>query len=109
MYLFTSQKYLTKVSVSEAKKPVDYGGLNISQIIDIILTSLWKLPFRHLPEMVKVIVHDKIFLAFPHPGLAIYKNCIELELNLASTGGKTGLPNARNLHMVYWVCVGEWK
>ncbi|KAL7103913.1 hypothetical protein ACP275_08G210600 [Erythranthe tilingii] len=25
MYFSTSQKYLTKVSVSEAKKPVDYG------------------------------------------------------------------------------------
>ncbi|KAI3456471.1 hypothetical protein Pfo_013134 [Paulownia fortunei] len=40
----------------------------------------------------------KRFLALPHPGLAIYRNCIELELNLASTGDKTGLPNARKLY-----------
>ncbi|KAK4439356.1 hypothetical protein Salat_0270500 [Sesamum alatum] len=40
----------------------------------------------------------KRFLALPHPGLAIYRNCIELELNLASTGEKTGLPKARKLY-----------
>ncbi|KAL7130314.1 hypothetical protein ABFS83_13G125400 [Erythranthe nasuta] len=40
----------------------------------------------------------KRFLALPHPGLALYKNCIELELNLASTGDKTGLPNARKIY-----------
>ncbi|KAH6768801.1 U3 small nucleolar RNA-associated-like protein [Perilla frutescens var. frutescens] len=40
----------------------------------------------------------KRFLALPHPGLAIYRDCIELELNLASTGDKTGLTNARRLY-----------
>ncbi|KAL3820725.1 hypothetical protein ACJIZ3_006630 [Penstemon smallii] len=40
----------------------------------------------------------KRFLALPHPGLAMYRSCIELELNLASTGVKTGLPNARKLY-----------
>ncbi|KAL0398784.1 UNVERIFIED_CONTAM: hypothetical protein Sradi_2221700 [Sesamum radiatum] len=40
----------------------------------------------------------KRFLALPHPGLAIYRNCIEIELNLASTGEKTGLPKARKLY-----------
>ncbi|KAL7088652.1 hypothetical protein ACP275_13G140900 [Erythranthe tilingii] len=40
----------------------------------------------------------KRFLALPHPGLALYKNCIELELNRASTGDKTGLPNARKIY-----------
>ncbi|XP_011096052.1 U3 small nucleolar RNA-associated protein 6 homolog isoform X2 [Sesamum indicum] len=40
----------------------------------------------------------KRFLALPHPGLAMYRNCIELELNLASTGEKTGLPKARKLY-----------
>lgn len=36
-------------------------------------------------------------MALPHPGVAIYRNCIELEINLASTGDKTGLGNARKL------------
>ncbi|KAK6149739.1 hypothetical protein DH2020_017264 [Rehmannia glutinosa] len=40
----------------------------------------------------------KRFLALPHPGLAIFRNCIELESNLASTGDKTGLANARKLY-----------
>ncbi|XP_051125574.1 uncharacterized protein LOC127247659 [Andrographis paniculata] len=37
------------------------------------------------------------FLPLPHPGLALYKTCIELELNLASTGDKTALNIARKL------------
>ncbi|PON35028.1 U3 small nucleolar RNA-associated protein [Parasponia andersonii] len=40
----------------------------------------------------------KRFLALPHPGLAIYRNCIELETNVASVSDKDGLPNARNLY-----------
>ncbi|KAF4372560.1 hypothetical protein F8388_027233 [Cannabis sativa] len=39
----------------------------------------------------------KRFLALPHPGLAIYRNCIDLETNLASVGDKDGLVNARKL------------
>ncbi|XP_057764925.1 uncharacterized protein LOC130985808 [Salvia miltiorrhiza] len=39
----------------------------------------------------------KRFLALPHPGLKIYRDCIELESNLASSGDKTGLTNARKL------------
>lgn len=38
------------------------------------------------------------FLALPRPGLAIYRNCIELESNLASIGNKDGLVNARKLY-----------
>ncbi|KAL6573836.1 hypothetical protein OROHE_001378 [Orobanche hederae] len=40
----------------------------------------------------------KRFLALPHPGLPIFRNCIELEPNLASTGDKRGLANARKLY-----------
>ncbi|KZV16145.1 hypothetical protein F511_13281 [Dorcoceras hygrometricum] len=40
----------------------------------------------------------KRFLALPHPGLAIYRKCIELEMNLASSGEKTALSNARKLY-----------
>ncbi|KAM7525243.1 hypothetical protein LguiA_015145 [Lonicera macranthoides] len=40
----------------------------------------------------------KRFLALPHPGLAIYKNCVELELNLASAGDKDCLVKARKIY-----------
>ncbi|XP_042029719.1 U3 small nucleolar RNA-associated protein 6 homolog [Salvia splendens] len=40
----------------------------------------------------------KRFLALPHPGLQLYRDCIELESNLASAGDKTGLTNARKLY-----------
>ncbi|KAA8515521.1 hypothetical protein F0562_018868 [Nyssa sinensis] len=40
----------------------------------------------------------KRFLALPHPGLAIYRNCIELELNLASAGDKDCLVKVRKLY-----------
>ncbi|TKY53997.1 U3 small nucleolar RNA-associated protein 6-like [Spatholobus suberectus] len=40
----------------------------------------------------------KRFLALPHPGLALYKHCIDLETNLASIGDKDGLINARKLY-----------
>ncbi|KAL3519447.1 hypothetical protein ACH5RR_017596 [Cinchona calisaya] len=36
-------------------------------------------------------------LALPHPGLVLYQNCIELELNLSSAGSKDCLVNARKL------------
>lgn len=38
------------------------------------------------------------FLALPHPGLALYRHCIDLETNLASIGDKSGLVNARKLY-----------
>ncbi|KAK7396513.1 hypothetical protein VNO78_17574 [Psophocarpus tetragonolobus] len=38
------------------------------------------------------------FLALPHPGLALYRHCIDLEKNLASIGDKDGLVNARKLY-----------
>lgn len=41
----------------------------------------------------------KRFLALPRPGLALYRNCIEIELNLASSGGsKVNLVEARKLY-----------
>lgn len=39
----------------------------------------------------------KKFLGLPHPGLAMYQTCIQLESNLASVGDKDGLANARKL------------
>ncbi|KAK7303514.1 hypothetical protein RJT34_14421 [Clitoria ternatea] len=40
----------------------------------------------------------KRFLALPHPGLALYRDCIDLETNLASTGDKDSLINTRKLY-----------
>jgi len=37
----------------------------------------------------------KRFLALPHPGRAIYKSCIDLELNCTSAGDRDGLAGAR--------------
>ncbi|KAH7858849.1 hypothetical protein Vadar_028680 [Vaccinium darrowii] len=37
----------------------------------------------------------KRFLALPHPGRAIYKSCIDLELNRTSAGDRDGLAGAR--------------
>ncbi|KAK9133346.1 hypothetical protein Scep_012874 [Stephania cephalantha] len=40
----------------------------------------------------------KRFLALPHPSLALYRNCIELEANLGSVGENDGIVNARKLY-----------
>ncbi|KAF6175297.1 hypothetical protein GIB67_004923 [Kingdonia uniflora] len=55
----------------------------------------------------------KRFLGAPHPGLAIYRNCIELESNLAFVGDSEGLVNARKLYesavSSYDQDVGLWQ
>ncbi|MCD7471444.1 U3 snoRNP protein [Datura stramonium] len=55
----------------------------------------------------------KRFLALPHPGLSLYRNCIELELNLASSGDKISLGNAQKLFetalKTYDQDVGLWQ
>ncbi|XP_047335042.1 U3 small nucleolar RNA-associated protein 6 homolog [Impatiens glandulifera] len=40
----------------------------------------------------------KRYLGLPHPGLALYNHCIELETNLASAGDKASLKEARKLY-----------
>ncbi|KAH7662036.1 U3 small nucleolar RNA-associated protein 6 [Dioscorea alata] len=40
----------------------------------------------------------KRFLALPHPSLSFFKNCIDLEANLASAGDSDGVANARKLY-----------
>ncbi|KAM5574624.1 hypothetical protein ABKV19_013859 [Rosa sericea] len=40
----------------------------------------------------------KRFIALPHPGLALYRACAELESNLASISDKDSLFNARKLY-----------
>ncbi|CAI8611490.1 unnamed protein product [Vicia faba] len=55
----------------------------------------------------------KRFLALPHPGLALYRKCIELETDLASKGDKDSLANARKLYesalATYDQNVGLWQ
>ncbi|RAL44912.1 unnamed protein product [Cuscuta campestris] len=38
------------------------------------------------------------FMTLPHPGLSIYKNCIQLEMSLVSLGDKDALAIARSLY-----------
>ncbi|XP_028093978.1 U3 small nucleolar RNA-associated protein 6 homolog isoform X2 [Camellia sinensis] len=55
----------------------------------------------------------KRFLALPRPGLALYKNCIELETNLASAGDRDCLLEVRKLYesvlATYEQDVSLWK
>ncbi|XP_058763364.1 uncharacterized protein LOC131636785 [Vicia villosa] len=55
----------------------------------------------------------KRFLALPHPGLALYRKCIELETDLTSKGDKDSLANARKLYesalATYDQNVGLWQ
>lgn len=72
-------------------------------IISNSLQHLWGwwyavLMYSILWSLIYVLGLNFRFLALPHPGLAIYRHCIELESNLASTGDKTGLANARKLY-----------
>ncbi|CAH9079524.1 unnamed protein product [Cuscuta europaea] len=53
------------------------------------------------------------FMALPHPGLSIYKNCIKLEESLVSAGDKGSLANARSLYDSALTAYGQeislWK
>jgi hypothetical protein len=55
---------------------------------------------RNFPNIIFELLYcfNCRFLALPRPGLVIYRNCIELESNLASSGDKDGLVNARKIY-----------
>ncbi|KAI9197765.1 hypothetical protein LWI28_004030 [Acer negundo] len=92
--LFANQKqYFEKlVDISLISVAKDGGGENGFSLPSAIITFvLQKDGIQHAREMYKR------FLALPRPGLALYQNCIELELNLASVGNKDCLANARKL------------
>ncbi|KAL0798352.1 hypothetical protein Bca101_053527 [Brassica carinata] len=66
-------------------------------------------PVFSLASLVLKLVHQakgihsareiyKRFLALPRPGLVLYKDCIEIETNLASQGDKDSLRNVRKLY-----------
>ncbi|XP_015866930.2 uncharacterized protein LOC107404490 [Ziziphus jujuba] len=93
--LFANQKSyfdkLVEISIGSLIKDggIDDGFSLSSAIVNFVLQ---KDGIQQAREMYKR------FLALPRPGLAIYRNCIQLESNLASIGDKDGLVNARRLY-----------
>ncbi|KAJ0017649.1 hypothetical protein Pint_09885 [Pistacia integerrima] len=91
---FANQKHyfekLVEISLISVAKDVgsEYGFSLPSAIINFVLQ---KDGIQHAREMYKR------FLALPRPGLVLYRNCIELESNLASVGDKNSLVNGRKL------------
>lgn len=82
---------LVEISVrSLAKDGGSEHGFSLSAAI--VNFVLQKDGVPHAREMYKR------FIALPHPGLALYRACIELESNLASIGDKDSLVNARKLY-----------
>ncbi|XP_057960911.1 uncharacterized protein LOC131152959 [Malania oleifera] len=92
---FASKKmYFEKLVEISMASLAKHGGseCGFSLSSAIVNFVLQKNGIQHAREMYKR------FLALPHPGLALYRNCIELELNLASIGDKGCLVNARKLY-----------
>ncbi|KAE8670175.1 L-ascorbate oxidase-like protein [Hibiscus syriacus] len=88
------KKYFEKLIELSLRAVAKYGGSEngfslSSAVVNFILQ---KDGLKHAREVYKR------FLALPHPGLALYKNCIELESNLASLGNEDSLENARKLY-----------
>ncbi|KAK7292424.1 hypothetical protein RIF29_08203 [Crotalaria pallida] len=97
---------LVEISViSLARDGGSDNGFSLSSAI--ISCILQKDGIQHARDMYKR------FLALPHPGLALYRNCIDLETNVASIGDKGGLVNARKLYesalATYDQNVGLWQ
>ncbi|KAJ0081930.1 hypothetical protein Patl1_09994 [Pistacia atlantica] len=82
------------LSIFELPKKVKIEALDVGSEYGFSLPSaninfvLQKDGIQHAREMYKR------FLALPRPGLVLYRNCIELESNLASVGDKNSLVNA---------------
>ncbi|OWM85566.1 U3 small nucleolar RNA-associated protein 6 homolog [Punica granatum] len=113
------RKVLTDISVSEAKSLwlmaldlfTDHKHY-LDKFVDIAFISLAKNGgneegFSVSSTMVKFVLEKdgiehareiyKKFLALPRPSLDIYRTCIELELNLTSSGDKKSLAKVRKL------------
>ncbi|PHT37020.1 hypothetical protein CQW23_24720 [Capsicum baccatum] len=108
-YFSTHKKFFHKLveisMISLAKYGGSDDGFSLSAtIVNFVLQSNG---FESARELYKR------FLALPHPGLSLYKNCIELELNLASNGDMISLGNARKLFdtavTTYDHDVGLWQ
>nr|GMD85995.1 U3 small nucleolar RNA-associated protein 6 homolog [Ipomoea batatas] len=83
-------KLIDTAVVLLAKDGGSDGGFSLSSAI--VNYVLQKDGLRSAREMYRR------FIALPHPGLSIYKNCIELELSIVSTGDEGSLANARVLY-----------
>lgn len=85
LFTFIINLYL-KLSVHNEKQLVySYGSRSLCGCSTLEMLSL-------------CLFFNNSFLALPHPGLAIYRNCMQLESNLASIGDKDGLVNVRKLY-----------
>ncbi|MBA0864271.1 hypothetical protein Goshw_001246 [Gossypium schwendimanii] len=93
-FFANQKKSFEKLIELSLKAVAKYGGSEngfslSSAVVNFILQ---KDGLKHAREVYKR------FLALPHPGLALYKNCIELESNLASLGNEDSLVNTRKLY-----------
>ncbi|XP_022716123.1 U3 small nucleolar RNA-associated protein 6 homolog [Durio zibethinus] len=93
-FFVDQKKYFEKLIELSLNSIARYGGSEngfslSSAVVNFILQ---KDGLQHAREMYKR------FLTLPHPGLALYRNCIELESNLASLGDEASLSNARKLY-----------
>ncbi|MCL7041589.1 hypothetical protein MKW94_002180 [Papaver nudicaule] len=112
------QNILSKVAISEAESlwhmAVEFFSNQpkyFKKLVEIFLVFLTKENEGDVPLSSAIVnyVHQKDglqrarevykrFVATPHPSLTLYKNCIELESNLAFGGDKNALSNARKLY-----------
>ncbi|XP_075486834.1 uncharacterized protein LOC142526370 [Primulina tabacum] len=93
-YLANQRHYFDKLVDTAVLLLAKYGGTDCgfslsSTIVNYILQ-------RDGVDRARIMY--KRFLALPHPGLAIYRKCIELEMNLASAGDEVALSNTRKLY-----------
>ncbi|KAE8736232.1 L-ascorbate oxidase-like protein [Hibiscus syriacus] len=93
-FFVNQKKYFEKLIELSLKAVAKFGGSEngfslSSAVVNFILQ---KDGLKRAREVYKR------FLALPHPGLALYKNCIELESHLASLGSEDSLVNARKLY-----------
>ncbi|XWS19396.1 hypothetical protein CRYUN_Cryun31cG0012100 [Craigia yunnanensis] len=90
-FFANQKKYFDKMIELSLNSVAKYGGSeNVFSLSSAVVNFiLQKDGLQHARE---------VFLALPHPGLALYRNCIELESNLASLGNEDSLINARKLY-----------
>ncbi|XVF87754.1 hypothetical protein PTKIN_Ptkin18bG0145800 [Pterospermum kingtungense] len=93
-FFANQKKYFEKIIELSLRSVAKYGGSEdgFSLSSAVVNFILGKDGLQHAREVYKR------FLALPHPGLALYRNCIELESNLAFLGNEDSLINARKLY-----------
>ncbi|KAK6264987.1 hypothetical protein SCA6_020421 [Theobroma cacao] len=93
-FFANQKKYFEKLIELSLISVAKYGGRDngFSLSSAVVNFILHKDGLQHAREVYKR------FLALPHPGLALYRNCIELESNFASLGDEDSLVNGRKLY-----------